>query len=266
MPYRMQASTAPNDVTTRLRRVRFGDLAMRVWQVAIQRQDLDPADRHDFVLIHGIGVSSRYFEPLAARLAEVGTVHLLDLPGFASVPRPGHPVEIAEFAWVVGRWIRSEKLVAPVILGHSMGAQVVAELLASEPDVASRAVLIGPPVNATERSFPAQAVRLVQSSVHESSRTRRAAMSGYARCGPRWFFETLPRMMRYRIEDRLPLVQADTLLVRGQHDTVAPRGWIEHLAALPATASWVEIPGASHAVIYEHSTRVAELTLAHARS
>ncbi len=38
--------------------------------------------RPAFVLVHGIGVSSRYFHPVAAFLAEHGTVYAIDLPGY----------------------------------------------------------------------------------------------------------------------------------------------------------------------------------------
>ena len=41
-----------------------------------------------FVLVPGIGVSSNYFERLAAQLNEYGPVHALDLPGFGGVPHP----------------------------------------------------------------------------------------------------------------------------------------------------------------------------------
>ena len=41
-----------------------------------------------FVLVPGIGLSSNYFERLAAQLNEYGPVHALDLPGFGGVPHP----------------------------------------------------------------------------------------------------------------------------------------------------------------------------------
>ena len=165
----------------------------------------------------------------------------------------------------MGRWIHHEGLVSPVVVGHSMGAQIVTELLASEPGTAEHAVLIGPPVNLEERSSTLQALRLVQSSVRESSRTRRIAMSGYLQCGPRWFLQTLPRMMAYPIEDRLPDVTAKLLVIRGEHDAVAPDGWIDLVCSLPADARAVSIPGAAHAVIYDHSDEVADLVLEHLR-
>lgn len=266
MPHALQAANAPHGLTLRVTRVRHGDRYLRVWRAGLDAtNDLPTAHRRDFVLVHGIGVSSQYFEKLALRLATVGMVYLVDLPGFARVPRPGHELEIADFADLVGRWIRHEGLVSPVVIGHSMGAQIVTELLVSQPDLAEHAVLIGPPVNLEERSSVLQALRLVQSSVRESSRTRRIAMSGYLQCGVRWFLQVLPRMLTYPIEERLPDVKARLLVIRGEHDAVAPEGWIELISSLPADARWVHIPGAAHAVIYDHSDEVAELVLDHLR-
>ncbi|MGO1316403.1 MAG: alpha/beta fold hydrolase [Cellulomonadaceae bacterium] len=262
----LQASSAPDGLTVRITRVRYGDRCLRIWRAGLDSTlEVPTESRRDFVLVHGIGVSSQYFEKLALELAQVGMVYLLDLPGFARVPRPHGELDIADFAALVGRWARDEGLVRPVLIGHSMGAQIVTELLASDPDLAEHAVLIGPPVNLEERSTVTQALRLVQSSVRESSRTRRVAMSGYLTCGPRWFLQVLPQMITYPIEDRLPQVQAHLLVVRGVHDAVAPEAWIEMIAALPADARWTEIEGAAHAVIYDHSHEVAELVLDHLR-
>lgn len=262
----LKASSAPDGLSIRITRVRSGDRYLRIWRAGLDSTlDVPTERRRDFVLVHGIGVSSQYFERLALELATIGMVYLVDLPGFAGVPRPRTELEIGDFADVLARWIRHEGLVDPVVIGHSMGAQIVTELLATQPGIADHAVLIGPPVNLEERSSARQALRLVQSSVRESSKTRRIAMSGYLRCGPRWFLQVLPRMMTYPIEERLPLVTAELLVIRGVHDAVAPEAWIEMVCSLPAQAHWVEIPGAAHAVIYDHSDEVARLILEHLR-
>ncbi|MBN8882934.1 MAG: alpha/beta fold hydrolase, partial [Salana multivorans] len=148
MPRLDKMKLAPNGLTVRLQRLLVDDEYLRVWRLTT---DDAPADRH-YVLVHGLGVSSEYFEPIAARLARTGTVHLLDLPGFDGVPHHGRRLGIGGYADVVAAWVRREGLADPVLVGHSMGAQVVVEVLARYPDLATRAVLVGPPVNASERS------------------------------------------------------------------------------------------------------------------
>ena len=58
-----------------------------------------------FVLVHGIGVSSRYFERLVPALAEEGRVVAVDLPGFGKAKpiRPKLGLSIEEFADSVAR-------------------------------------------------------------------------------------------------------------------------------------------------------------------
>lgn len=237
------------------RTVRYNGARMRV-------RELRGTSERTFVMVHGIGVSSDYFEPLAHALHEHGNVLLLDLPGFGGLPRPDRPLTIAGFADIVHAGIEAEGVQDPVLIGHSMGAQVVVDLLARH-HLASRAVLIGPVVNPAEPSLRQQAWRFFQSATHETGRVRLLASRAYVRCGPAWFVEVLPAMMRYPMREKLPQVQADTLLITGEHDTVVPAPWVEEMLTLLPRARHELIPGAAHNVVYEHWQPVADLTLEH---
>jgi pimeloyl-ACP methyl ester carboxylesterase len=217
-----------------------------------------------FVLVPGIGVSSTYFERLAPNLNEFGPVHALDLPGFGGVPHPKHTLSIEGYAELVGRAIDELGLENPVIVGHSMGSQVVTELLAQRPEFTT-AVLIGPVVHPTERRIPTQAIRFLQAAWHEPFTVKVLATSNYLLCGPKWFSRVLPKMMAFPIEERLPEVRAHTLVIRGEFDSVAPRDWVEQVGELlPSSRLW-EIPGAAHSVMYAHADEVARLCVEHAR-
>ncbi|WP_157602057.1 alpha/beta fold hydrolase, partial [Promicromonospora kroppenstedtii] len=103
--------------------------------------------RRAVVLVHGIGSSARAFGRLGDRLVAHCEVHALDLPGYGSTHRLHHDVTIAEHAAAVARYVRRHVLGAglpvPVLVGHSMGAQVVGQLLADHPATARAAVLVG---------------------------------------------------------------------------------------------------------------------------
>jgi pimeloyl-ACP methyl ester carboxylesterase len=58
-----------------------------------------------YVLVHGIGVSSRYFRPLAAELAQTGRVFLVDLPGYGAAPDPRRTVTIEDHAEVLAGFL-----------------------------------------------------------------------------------------------------------------------------------------------------------------
>ncbi len=227
------------------------------------RRDFLDEGEPTFVLVHGIGVNSDYFINLAHDLVAHGDVVAMDLPGFGQAPQPDHPLSIAGFAAVVHQVMRYEKVRNPVVLGHSMGAQVVTELAARAPGWVDRIMLIGPPVNAAERSAVQVGFRFLQSSVREPSGVAAFAISAYLRSGLAWFLKTVPTMLTYPVRMRLTDAGARTVLVRGEYDYIAAPRWMEdlQLAARERTgieAPIVEVPGGAHSVIVAHADLVAE--------
>jgi pimeloyl-ACP methyl ester carboxylesterase len=217
-----------------------------------------------FVLLHGAGLSAREFTPLARALAVAGPVYLLDLPGHGGLPRPrSSRPEIADLAGVVADVLDDEGVREAVVVGHSMGAQVATELRAGRPDLVAGAVLVGPVVDAGARRFTAQAARFARSSVHESGRTVAVALRGYAASGVPWLTEVLPAMMRYPLERRLTGALTPVALVRGEHDVIAPPGWLEQLQGRlgGAAAGSRTVAGAAHNVVVEDADVVAHAAL-----
>ncbi|PPF57236.1 alpha/beta hydrolase [Rathayibacter sp. AY1C2] len=220
-----------------------------------------------FVLVPGIGVAATYFERLAPALNEFGPVHALDLPGFGGVPHPidARRMDIGDYAELVGAVIDELGLDDPVVLGHSMGTQVVAELAARRPELTT-IVLLGPVMNRHERRLPTAALRFAQSSVREPLKVAILAAGAYLLCGPRWFSRVLPEMMHYRIEETVPRIRASALVIRGEFDRLVPREWAEEIArSMPHARAW-EIPDASHSVMHAHAEEVARLCVEHARA
>lgn len=210
------------------------------------------------VLVHGIGVSARYFIPLANALADVADVLMMDLPGFSTLPVPDKALGIEGFGRTLVETIRAEGIKDPVILGHSMGAQVVVEALNEAPDLAGRILLLGPPVNAAERSLVRVGVRFLQSSALEPFRVGLVAIPAYLQCGMHWFVEVLPAMLGYPVESKIANVSAALVLVRGEHDYVAPPNWIEDLATASGGAAEIyTVAHAAHSVMYEHHDLIA---------
>lgn len=216
-------------------------------------------ERPAYVLVHGIGVSARYYRPLAEHLARSGHVFVPDLPGFGGSPRPERALSVPQLAGLVADLISDRGMAAPVVVGHSMGAQVVTELVAAHPGIASRAVLLGPVVNTRERSVLRQAGRLFEDGFHEPLRVNALLTADYLRCGMRWYAATMPHMFRYRIEERLPQATAPVVLVRGEHDPIAPLEWIRRLAAAAPRGTPVQVAGAGHVVMYTEPAAVAAL-------
>lgn len=208
----------------------------------------------DVVLVHGIGVSGRYFGPLVAALTRARPstrVVVPDLPGFGGSPRPAQPLTIAEHAEVVRALVAELGLVRPVLLGHSMGAQVVVEAAAGadaggEPGGPGAVVLVGPVADPRASTAVGQGLRLLRDVAHEHPRWTAVQLREYLRCGPRWYAATLPHMLDHPIVDRLAEVAAPVLLVRGGRDPVAPAAWLRDLAAVAPDARTLVVGRGGH--------------------
>lgn len=117
-------------VEYRTSRVGYGDASLVAYRFACQ---VPEKTGPDFVLVHGIGVSARSYGPTAVELAQHGDVHLIDLAGYGRSPRPDRDLTIEDHAGLVARYLEDKQLDHPVVVGHSMGTQVVAELAADHP-------------------------------------------------------------------------------------------------------------------------------------
>jgi pimeloyl-ACP methyl ester carboxylesterase len=237
----------------------FGDARVRVYEEWTMRPELaESPDVPTFALVHGLGVSSRFFVPLAHELAPYGRVLLFDLPGFHDLPRPRHRMSIVDFADVVKRALDELEVIDPLLVGHSMGAQVVAEVLAQYPSYSSAAMLVGPVVVSAERTLPQVLRRFLQAAVYEPPGNTWSALGAYARAGVRWIGDTMPKVLAYPIETRLPLARARLLVVSGEHDRVSPLDWRQQLASGVSGAQVITIPGAAHGVVHDRYRKLAD--------
>lgn len=222
-------------------------------------------DAPTFVLLHGLGLSSRYFVPLAERLARHGSVVIFDLPGFGGLPRPRRALTIRQFAGVVVVVLGLLEVRRPLLIGHSLGTQIAVEALATEPGLAEAAVLVGPVVNADERRLLRLALRFAQSSVHERARDAAISVREYLVSGLTWPNLLLPTLLEYPIEERIGQVDAALCLLAGEHDRTAPVGWLRRLQGAANRAPGVEVvvvAGAAHQVVINQADAVTREAVA----
>ena len=202
------------------------------------------------VLLHGIGVGPDYLRPLARELAGQHDVRLPQLP------REPMPMERLADALA--------PLLPGAIVANSMGCQVAVELAVRRPELVSSLVLIGPTLDPSRRGLPRLVVGFVLDGLHEPPSLWWLIARDYARMGLRRFVGTAHFARAHRIEQRLPLVQAPTLVLRGEHDGLVSRRWCEEAAALLPRGRFTEVPGA-HATHYTHPSAVAQEVEQHLR-
>ncbi|MYR41631.1 alpha/beta fold hydrolase [Streptomyces sp. SID5910] len=215
------------------------------------------------VLVHGLGLSGRYFVPLARRLAARGfTVLVPDLPGNA---RSRHAVrrmpDVVRTADALARWHRRLVPGPSLLVANSVGCQVAAALAVRHPQLARRLVLLGPALT-PGASARRQAGRLLADALREPPLLIAVAAADYLLTGPVRFAVSLRHALRdaaAAFEGHLARVAVPTLVVRGAGDTIASEAWVRRVARLLADGRASEVPGAAHAAHYSAPEAVAEL-------
>jgi pimeloyl-ACP methyl ester carboxylesterase len=213
------------------------------------------------VLVHGLVISSRYMEPLAAILGRDFRVLAPDLPGFGESGKPRHILDVDELADALALWLKASGIVSAAFIGNSFGCQVLAALALRHPAVVDRLVLQGPTVDPAARNLVVQFWRDIINGRREPRPMGPLARIDYAKAGVRRALLTARVLIRDRIEDRLPLIEAPTLVLHGGRDPVSPQAWAEAATRLLPHGSLVVVEGATHTMNYTYPDEFAAAIL-----
>ncbi|WP_134194651.1 alpha/beta fold hydrolase [Curtobacterium sp. PhB25] len=206
------------------------------------RSDLAPT----VVLVHGIGMSHRSFARSQRALATTHRTVSVDLPGFGGLPGAGRTLSMGELGDLVVRAVRSRGADDLVLVGQSMGAQVVTEAARQHPGSVGSVVLVSPVIPVERRSLPLVASDLFRDGAGEGFRMNGVLVTDYLRSVRQYVRELRP-MLRYRLEDTIAEVRRPVLVVRGTEDPIVRRDWAVRVAANAPRGSFVELPGPHHA-------------------
>jgi len=184
-------------------------------------------NRDAIVLVHGDGMGSSYFVPLAARLSHHAPVFAPDLPGHGLSDCDARPLDVPQLGRALAEWMEAMGLRRAVVVGHSLGCQVALHLAAAHPQYVSSLVLVGPTAAPSARSGRAE----VRSRVED------------------------------RPEDVVRSVKCPVAIVRGTRDRVVSQLRAERLAIAAGAAGPMVVPGWGHAVPYDDPDTIAALIL-----
>jgi 2-hydroxy-6-oxonona-2,4-dienedioate hydrolase len=202
------------------------------------------------VLVHGLVVSGRYLGPLLNELARSYAVYAPDLPGFGRSEGPAGALDVVGLADALAAWMRATGLRGAVLVGNSMGCQVIVELVLRHPDLVEKVVLQGPTMDPRARSAPRQMWRLLIDTTREPPSLVAIEGLDLLRASVRGSWRTFRHSLDYPIEERLPRVHVPALVVHGSRDRISPRYWAEEVARLLPDGRLVELPGTPHAANY----------------
>lgn len=215
-------------------------LAVRQWN---GEGDLPP-----IVLVHGLVVSSRYFQRLGAELARQGhPVFAPDLPGHGYSTKPRPYLDTAGLGESLADFIAVAELRGVTLVGHSYGCSIVAEGSTRLDDTAvDRLVFLDPVSCSPHRGFTQLVIQFLSTVWREPPWTWAMAVLDLAQCGLRRSLKEAAELCSYPLEERLASLTKPTHFARGEGDSVAPEHWMEALNRETGGLGLITIADTSH--------------------
>lgn len=244
------------------------------------------------LLVHGTGASSHSFHALMQLLAERFTVVVPDLPGHAlTLASPSFEPSLPSMASALGRLVAALALRPVVVVGHSAGAALVAQMTLDhlvEPRLVvglaaalvpfrglARAVL-HPAAGLLSRSIAPMLIaaglagtRRVGSIVRSTGSTLDpSGVEAYRRLveRPEHVAGVLSMMAHWDLDPlyhALPRLGPPCLLLAGQHDRAAPVAQLRAVSARMPRTTLVVVARTGHLLHEEQPRQVATLILEH---
>jgi len=214
------------------------------------------------VLVHGLSGSTRWWARNVAALAESYRVYLVDLPGFGAMRRLRRQFALAEAASWLYAWTESVGLGGAHLVGHSMGGYVCLRLAANRPEAVSRLVLVAPAGVPSGRSMLGHLVPLLGAARHATPSFLPVLARDALRMGPVTLWRAARDLLDEDVRENLRSIEAPTLLVWGERDTLVPPAVGELLRAEIPNSRLLVLERAAHVPMFDRPEEFDEALLA----
>jgi pimeloyl-ACP methyl ester carboxylesterase len=211
------------------------------------------------VLIHGLSGSGRWWVYNVPVLAERYRVYNVDVVGFGR--SRGQRLVLQEAGNWLAEWLQVTGIAQAHLVGHSMGGYIAAEVAALAPETVRRLVLVDALVLPMGPGLVRHALDLARAARYMSLRFLPVLVGDVLRAGPRTMWQATREVLSADLSSRLGEVQAETLVIWGEHDTpLDPQLGRELEGQLPH-ARFVCVKGAGHNPMWDRPQRFNELLL-----
>ncbi len=228
-------------------------------QVSGPRQRYGQQPEPTVVLVHGLGMSSRYMEPLLRQLSEQYRTWAPDLPGIGRSEAPPHLLGTAERATMLRSWMSAVGIESAALVGHSAGCEVARMVAEQDPDRVTCLILTSPAPDPSRPQTYRQVFRLLCDSTREVPSLLMLAARDYLTAGPRRVLNTVRTALRHNRHLRRThldgstaehRISTPTLVIRGQRDPVVSERWARTVSGLAEHGTLLTLPDAPHALNY----------------
>ncbi|WP_427005421.1 alpha/beta fold hydrolase [Pseudarthrobacter sp. H2] len=224
----------------------------------------------DVVLVHGLGGTTSFFEPLVASLAERFRVTRYDFNGHGRSPLAGE-LTLESLAAELAQVIESRTASGRAhLVAHSMGTLIVQQLASTRPDLVEDVVLLGPVREQTQAAKDAtraraalvreQGMAAVADTVAQAATAEQAAIGNplvrpFVRelllgQDPEAYAQACEALAAATSPD-LAAIRSRVLLLTGSEDKVSTPASNEAMASELGRAELLVAPGTGHWTVPE---------------
>ena len=220
------------------------------------------ADRKTIVFIHGSGGSHEDWNQQIIPLKNDFNIAALDLPGHGQSEGDGES-DVFAYVAIVERFIKTARILKPVLIGHSLGAAICLGFAIRYGDSASAIVPVGGgvkmPVNALIldgfKNDPDSTIAMIAKfSVTKTHREKYAGLitEAISRVSPEIIHGDFTACSRLDITEKISGITIPTLVICGSEDKMTPPVFSEYLSNNIPGAKLCLIPEAGHFVMLEN--------------
>jgi pimeloyl-ACP methyl ester carboxylesterase len=220
----------------------------------------------DIIILHGWGLSGDRFASLVSEFKKKGySAFSPDLPGFGKSRIPDNPQTLENYADFLHDYIRSKKLKAPILIGHSFGGRVALFYQFKYPSHISALILSGTP------GFTPVAKRKIQFFVVLAKIGKVffsiPPLSLFQESVRKWFYyiagardfyraqgvmrETFKTIVQQKLETAMKSVRVPVLLIWGELDQICPVTVAKRMHALMPASQLDIVPNMTHAIPFK---------------
>lgn len=222
------------------------------------------------VVVPGITTPAAGAAFFARELAPQWYVLALDVRGRGLTDRASDGYSLPRYAADLAAVTRALELERPVLLGHSMGARIVAACAAANPGLARTVIVVDPPLSGPGRAPYPYPLEPYLEQITEA-RAGAATLEALRARSPGWSEEALRARLEWIGTCDPEAVEASyrgfheedffeawgkigepTLLVRGAESEVVPVEALDELRAVNPQAELVTVPNAGHMIPWDN--------------
>jgi pimeloyl-ACP methyl ester carboxylesterase len=211
------------------------------------------------VLIHGLSGSGRWWAYNVPALAQRYRVYNVDVVGFGR--SRGQRLALREAGGWLAEWMQMAGLTQTHLVGHSMGGYIATEVAATAPELVRRLVLVDALVLPMGPGLVRHTLDLIRAAHYVSLNFLPVLVGDTLRAGPRTMWKATREVLSADLSDRLDAVQAETLVIWGEKDTLLYPELGRELAERLPGARFVGVEGAGHNPMWDRPERFNELLL-----